>query len=55
MNNRITWFKKTYQPGKILDKFTCKEFDEITVREGGDVMTFRIYGTKKEGYKVYER
>ena len=55
MKNRIAWFKKTYQPGKILDEYIDREFTEVTFKEGGDIITFRIYGTAKDGYKVVER
>lgn len=53
--SRLEFFKNKYSPSKILDVYECREFTEIVFREGGDVLTFRIYGNERDEFKVYER
>ena len=52
---RLRYFRETYRPSVILDVYECKEFSEIVIKEGGDVLTFRVYGNERDGFKVYER
>lgn len=53
--SRFDFFMEIYAPSKILDIYNDTDFTEITIRESGDVITYRIYGDPKTGFKVSVR
>ena len=53
--SRFDFFMETYAPSKILDIYNDTDFTEITIRDGGDVIAYRIYGDAKTGFKVSVR
>ena len=55
IKNRVKFIKETYQPAKILDIYESQEFTEVIFKEGGDVITLRVYGNEAKGYTVVER
>lgn len=44
MQGRDKYFKEHAGYDKIIEKYTDKPFTEYTVKYGGDVLVYRVYG-----------
>ena len=53
--SRFDWFMETYMPSKVLDYHNGSDFTEIVIKEGGDIITYRVHGNEKDGFKVSVR
>ena len=49
---RLKYFKKK-KSMRVLNTYETKDFLEVICREGGDTLTFRVYGEDK--FVIYER
>ena len=52
---RMKWLKRQRALGTVLDVFDCVSFTEITVKNGGDVIVYRIYGDSSKNFKMTAR
>ena len=52
---RIQWLKRQKALGTVLDVFDCASFTEITIKNGGDVIVYRIYGDSSKNFKMTAR
>lgn len=49
---RLKYFKKK-KSMRVLNTYETKDFLEVICREGGDTLTFRVYG--EDEFVIYER
>ena len=52
---RIKWLKRQRALGTVLDVFDCASFTEIPIKNGGDVIVYRIYGDNSKNFRLTTR
>ena len=52
---RIKWLNRQRALGTVLDVFDCASFTEITIKNGGDVIVYRIYGDSSKSFRLTAR
>lgn len=52
---RIKWLKRQRALGTVLDVYDCVNFTEITIKNGRDVIVYRIYGESSKNFRLTAR
>lgn len=52
---RKRFFNENVGADKVLDVYNCEDFAEYTVKRGGDVECYRVYGTDKTNFCITEK
>ena len=52
---RIKWLKRQRALGTVLDVFDGVNFTEITIKNGGEVIVYRIYGDSSKNFRLTAR
>ena len=48
-------FLEENMDGFIIRKFETRDFLEVTMDRGGDIVTYRVYGDEREGFHLCVR
>ena len=49
---RKRFFNENVGADKVLDTYNCEDFAEYTVKRGGDVERYRVYGSDKTNFCI---
>ena len=52
---RMKWLKRQRALGTVLDVFDGVNFTEITIKNGGEVIVYRIYGDSSKNFRLTAR